>query len=145
MRTYQKNSFPPDPHAPRTDSEWSLPPRCLQVTVSCRHGSRRQPHLNKLGQCHERAPDLISIKMCQNPCKRCKKWSSKMEAFKLGKFSCSIWGVIIRSALLDHDYDLDQSGGKKIDLDHASVWKRELIYLNRDGPLDDPAFDLDQS
>jgi len=32
-----------------------------------------------------------------------------------------------------------------IDLDHASVWKRRLIYQNQDPPLDDPSIDLEQS
>ena len=56
-------------------------------------GSRSTPkefYLDKPWYCHKRAPDQILSKMCQHPCKLCKKLCSKMEAFKLEKFRGSI-------------------------------------------------------
>ena len=75
----------------------------------------------------KKGPDQILKKMCQNPCKLCKKWSSKMEAFKLGSSGApSTWSKLRSRSVLDpeHGIYLDQSG---------KIGSRSCICLEKRG------------
>ena len=95
----------------------------------------------------KKGPWSIFEEKCQNPCKLCKKWSSKMEAFKLGSSGApSTWSKLRSRSVLDpeHGIYLDQSGKIR---SRSCLCLEKRADLNQDPPLDDPgrSFDLEQS